>query len=488
MLQGQANKIVLDFQATGLPAAHRQFILGVIALHNSAYDDAAEFFQSAQKIDPSCGMAFWGEAMTFNHIFWNEQDIAGGRRALSKLAPTRAARAAKARTPREREYLNAVEVLYGEGDKDYRDDRFAAAMEALAKNNPNDAEAAAFHALALFGTLRTRDHSYAKQTRAAAILKPILLKYPEHPGALHYLIHAYDSPERASMGLDAARRYENAADQNAHALHMPSHIYVQLGMWADAARANRAAFDASDRRVRRKNLSIAARDYHALEWSIYADAQLGQYRKAREHAGLMLQSAQQARVPGMSGVAAIFAARAAVETEQWDILSPYPEANVTPELLFAQGMAAARKGDGARVRRAIASLQGLPPVRKLKDPFANELSALLALAEKRPADAERFVVEAVKYEAAAEFPSGPPDLFKPAHELYGEILLVLNKPAQAAEQFNLSLKRMPKRTQSLLGLARARKMQNDREAAKVYAELAEIWKDADPEVRAKMNR
>jgi hypothetical protein len=176
----------------------------VVALHNAAYDEAADHFRSAQKIDPTFVMAYWGEAMTYNHPFWAEQNISGGRAALARLAPSRAARAAKARTAREREYLAAVELLYGEGAK----------------------------------------------------LKPILQKQPDHPGALHYFIHANDDSEHARLALDAARKYEKIGGSSFYALHMPSHIYMQLGMWADVVRANQAAFDVSDRNMRARGLSV----------------------------------------------------------------------------------------------------------------------------------------------------------------------------------------------------------------------------------------
>src|SRR5215471_13839569 len=135
---------VLEFVATGDTHAHDEFILGVIDLHSSSYIEAAQHFQKAEKIDPDFFMAYWGEAMTFNHPFWDQQDIAGARRALAKLGATRAARAAKAPTPREREYLNAIEVLYGDGDRDTRDFEFEAAMKDLAFHYPSDYEAATF--------------------------------------------------------------------------------------------------------------------------------------------------------------------------------------------------------------------------------------------------------------------------------------------------------------------------------------------------------
>src|SRR5262249_40662647 len=156
-----------DFPATGAPAAHDKFIQGIIALHNSAYEDAAEYFRAAETLDPSFVMAYWGEAMTFNHPFWAEQDISGGRRALIRLGSSRAARASRAKTPREGEYLNAVEILYGDGDKDARDGGFADAMHTLSTHYPDDIEASAFYAAALLGTLRVADHTYKIQMTAA---------------------------------------------------------------------------------------------------------------------------------------------------------------------------------------------------------------------------------------------------------------------------------------------------------------------------------
>jgi tetratricopeptide (TPR) repeat protein len=466
---------------------------GIVALHNFGYDAAADYFRAAEKIDPNFVLAYWGEALTFNHPFEAMQDMAGGRKALAKLGSTRSERAAKARTAREKEYLDAAEILYGDGDKDARDAGFANAMLKLASDYPDDADAAAFSALAVLQTLRYGDHSFEKQTKAAEIAKKVLQKYPEHPGALHYLIHAYDDPAHAHLALDAAHQYEKILDPNSHSLHMPSHIYVQLGLWPEVARANQAAFDFSDKYVRSKNLSLAKRDYHTLEWLAYAEMQMGQYQKAREHTDIVLQTALETHAPGMTGYAATVSSRFAVETSQWDALSGYPVVSHTPELIFAQGMAAAARGDKSTVTMEISALNKMSqdeaasgqPVHAAKfAAMSNELNAQLALSEKRFAEAGKFAADALEYEADYEFPSGPPDLLKPAHELYGEVLLASNKPKEAAEQFAISLQRMPKRALSLLGLARASSMLNDTAGAnKAWKELAEVWANADPGVR-----
>src|SRR5262245_39573882 len=486
----------LEFPTSCSTKAQEPFIQGVIKLHNSAYDEAAEFFRAAQQLDPQCVMAVWGEAMSFNHPFWGEQDIAAGRRALAKLGTARSARIAKAANARERAYLNAVEVLYGEGDKDVRDYGYADAMKKTAFDNPADYEAAAFYASAILGTIRLTDPDDSKRESAASLLKAILTKYPDHPGALHYLIHAYDDPGHAAQALDAARHYEKVADQNFHALHMPSHIYVQLGMWSDAARSNDAAYTASDRYVVSRKLSVSKRDYHSLDWLQYIDLQLGEYAKAKSRIETVVTSSRHAAGPGMMVVAAEIAARYAFETEQWDVLTPYAVNPRSPKLLLAHGLASIRKGNPSVARTIASTLESLVQqsladgarIRSQQiDILRKELLAELAFAEKRPQDAERIAMEAAQIEANLKIPSllEQGGAVKPAVEFYAEMLMRLNKPAAAVDQFKASLKLTPKRALSLLGLARALKAQGDMSAAKdVYRELAAIWENADPGLAA----
>ena len=493
----QSPRTALEFAASGDARAHDEFIVGTIALHNSAYADAAIHFRKAQSIDANFVMAYWGEAMTFNHPFWGEQDISGGRRALAKLAPTRTARAAKAATPREREYLNAVELLYGEGDKDARDFDFADAMKTVALRHPADYEAAAFYALAILSARRIGDGNYAQtQSTAAAILKAILDKYPDHPGGLHYLIHAYDDADHAALALDAAHRYETLAlaDSTFHAIHMPTHIYAQLGMWPDVARLNQAAFAASDRWVRANNFAAARRDYHSLDFLQYAQLQMGQYAEARETVALMLAASRQARIPAMDDQAAILSSRFAIEAGDWTAVAPFAPASRLPELVFARGLGALQAGDVASAKRMSvilaevvqADLTARRRVHAAAEDLLNRLlMARIALSENRSGDAERLGLDAVQAENRIEAPAELSGIFKPATEFYGEILLALQKPGDAETQFRASLKQRPKRALSLLGLARARAMKKDTEgAAEAYRELAAIWINANPELPA----
>jgi len=486
----------LEFPVACSASAQQRFLQGVIKLHNSAYDEAATHFRAAQTADPKCLMAFWGEAMTFNHPFWDEQDLAGGRRALAKLGTTQSARSSRATNARERGYLGAVEILYGDGDKTSRDLQYASAMQKLAVANPTDFEASAFYAAALLGSVRPGDPDASKQTTAASIVKAVLAKYPNHPGALHYFIHASDDPDRAEQALAAARLYEKIADDNFHAMHMPSHIYVQLGMWTEAARSNEAAYAASDRYVQRNKLSADKRDYHSLDWLQYVDMQLGQYQKARSRIDTVLHAAHQAAMPRMNGMAAEMASRFAVETEQWDALSPFPQVSRTPKLLFAFGLSAVRKGDVTSAKAFVPRLDalvqeaantGLRTRSQQVDVLKKELAAEIAFAEKRFDDAEQWMREAVAIEAALKIPSvlEQGGILKSAPEFYGDLLIRMGKPAQAIDQFKIALQRTRKRALSLLGLARAHAKQGNKAAAtQFYRELSAIWTNADSTIPA----
>jgi hypothetical protein len=484
---------VLEFVATGDTRAHDEFILGVIDLHSSSYIEAAQHFRKAEKIDQNFFMAYWGEAMTFNHPFWDQQDIAGARRALAKLGPTRAARAAKVPTPREREYLNAVEILYGDGNRDSRDFAFEVAMKNLAFHYPSDYEAAAFYVLALLSSRRIGDPNYEQtQSTAGAILNAILEKYPNHPGALHYLMHTYDDPEHAPLALDAARKYERVPlpDSNFHAIHMPSHIYVQLGMWPDVARGNQAAFDASDRWIKRNNYSTGRRDYHSLEFLQYAEMQMGQYGKAREALDVVRESARQIASPALMEEAAIMSSRLAIESRNWSLLlSPLAPETRIPELLLARGLAALDAGDVDGAKKFDADLgaviQADVQARRLIHASTEEtleklLHSRIAFAENQAVEGERLASEAVELERSLQAPAELSGVVKPAAEFYGELLLELKKPAAAEKQFAASLKERPRRALSMLGLARSLAAQNDHSrAAAAYRELAEMWSDAD---------
>jgi hypothetical protein len=436
----------IAFPNSGKPEAQEAFLRGVLLLHNFAYPQAERAFAEAERIDPSFALAYWGEAMTYNHPIWYEVDVDRGRAALKKIA-------VKPADARERMWIDAVTALYGEGDKAARDAAYEAAMERLAAANPNDVEAQVFYALSILGT-RGRDEVDArKQIRAAAVLEPLFAAHPDHPGALHYLIHAYDDPLHAPLGLRAARRYAKVASAAPHALHMPSHIFVQLGMWPEAAKANEEAYALSKEWVAREHAASDKRDLHSLMWLQYVYLQ----QRRRADARALLDEVAPKEGEGMRERHAREAmqARYAIESGDWgafDFAGAHESAAV-----FARGMRAIAANDAAEAERAAKELATAATARtaveaRAADAMLHELRASMAMASGDVAGALKTAAEAVRIEETLGVPSGPPDTYKPARELYGELLLRAGKKKEAAEQFRIELTRTPNRPASVAGL------------------------------------
>jgi tetratricopeptide (TPR) repeat protein len=335
--------------------------------------------------------------------------------------------------------------------------------------------------------------------RAAAILEELFDRNPEHPGVVHYLIHSYDDPTHAPLGLRAARVYARVAPAAHHALHMPSHIFVQLGQWEDVAASNEDAWAASVDWVKRRGHSIDKQDFHSLSWLLYAYLQQGRYGKARETLEIARRAARESDSPRVAGSLDSMEARYLSETRSWS--EARLPAGTEGEhasgshcgmkhqehggMVFAAGMAAAKKGDAAVVEQAIARLRSLPKGGRgygaqAVEIMEKEISGMALLAQGKAEEGLALLAEAAAMEEAMTPPSGPPDLLKPAHELYGEALLERGRAEEAAEHFGKSLLRMPNRTASLLGAARAAvKLGRTEDARRHYAALAEIWRQAD---------
>ncbi len=488
----------IDFPTSGPPAAQEHFLKGVLQLHSFMYDDALEAFREAQEVAPEFAMAYWGEAMTYTHPIWVQQDRDAARAALARLGPTAEARLAKAPTEREKDYLRTVEVLYGEGDKIARDFAYADAMQLLAERYPEDLEAASFWALAVLGTCQY-ERDIPTYMRAASIVEEVFDKNPGHPGAAHYLIHSYDDPVHAPLGLRAARVYAKIAPAATHAQHMPSHIFVAMGMWDLNNASNVAAWEAADARMAAKGLSIEDRNYHALWWLEYGLLQQGRHREAREQLAIMEQDAAQSGSTRTRGHVAYMRAAYLVETRAWDGMPASPKTSdlalsAMASDLFANGVAAVETGDVAGATAALAKMRaarettvaehasdpaGLPPTTPAEI-MEHELQALISLAEGREAEAVRHIEAATDLEDGMSLEFGPPVPVKPSHELYGEILARLGRHAEAQAEFAAALTRAPKRAASLLGLAMAASRAGDaRTAEKAYDELRHQWQQAD---------
>lgn len=280
----------IDFPTTAGAEAQQAFVRGVLLMHSFEYEDARTAFQRARELEPDFAMAAWGEAMTHNHPLWQEQDREAAMETLRSLAPTPAARRALAGTEREAMYLEAVEALYGEGPKSRRDQEYLDAMRRLHQAYPEDDEAQTLLALAILGSVPERD--FRTYMRAAGLLEKIFAANPNHPGAAHYLIHSYDDPIHAPLGVRAARRYARIAPAATHAQHMISHIDTALGDWDRVVTANAKAVEVSEDRLRRLGQPLALRNKHSLLWLEYALLQQGRYEEARRKLEVMRADAK----------------------------------------------------------------------------------------------------------------------------------------------------------------------------------------------------
>lgn len=456
----------IDFPTSGSPKAQRHFLRGVLLLHNFEYDDAQVAFQKAQKVDPDFAMAYWGEAMTLNHPLWGDQYFDEARAVLDRLGSSVEERIAKAPTDREQGYLHAMHALYGEGKKVDRDRAYADQMRVLSEHYPHDLDAAAFYALALLGTAQGKRDTKT-YLHAASIAESVFQQNPRHPGAVHYMIHAYDDPEHAFLGLRAARTYAKIAAAAPHAQHMPSHIFMALGMWDEVITANTISWAASETRRKHKGLGVGERSYHTLYWLMYAYLQQGRVADAKRLVDMVRDDAAQVESQFVKGYLAALRGTFIVESQQWDVSGLEEDraglrfSGLTSEL-FAIGLSGVNTGRLDIARNAVAKLRDhihaatgtrsssqILPVRVMK----KQLSALLLAAEGKVDQSLGLLKEATTLADTLPFDYGPPFPVKPAHELYGEQLLESGRINSARAQFNLALVRAPKRALSLKGLA-----------------------------------
>lgn len=439
----------MSFPTSGSPEAQPRFMAGLGYLHNFEYDSAAAAFREAQRIDPGFAMAYWGEAMTYTHPVWNQKDAVAARAALARLAPTPEARAAKAPTPRERAYLRAVEVLYGEGDKAYLDTLYAAEMERVAAEFPDDDEARSLHALALLG-LSQAERVVPTYMRAGAIALDVLSRNPEHPGALHYAIHAFDDPVHAPLGLPAARAYSRVAPDAPHAQHMTTHIFLALGMWDEVISQNViAAGPARDRWW----------PNHYTAWLLYGLLQAGRDDEARD----LLQLVHRNAGPRHGGYLMLSRAHYLIESERWrDSAAAFePPASGWPQAraadAFTRAYAALSTGDSAALAAWRATLDQLAAdtAAAIEQVMALQLRAAEAHGAGRIDEAVAMLRDAAAREEGMPVEYGPPAVVKPTWEMMGEMLLAAGRADEAVTAFRRALELAPGRRLSLRGLAAA---------------------------------
>jgi hypothetical protein len=479
------------FPNSGASEAQASFMEGLLMLHSFEYVDARKAFKTAREIDGDFAMAYWGEALTHYRVLWNDIELDKVRAVLLELGVTPQQRAAKAPSQREKDYLHAIEIFLGEGSDSVKALRYVEAMENLSADYPDDENAAAFYALALLGSSGP-DRDYTIYMKSAAVSEAVIANNPLHPGAVHYLIHAYDDPVHAPLGLRPALTYARIAPTATHALHMPSHIFFPLGMWDAATQTNIKAYEAGQAWSQRNDKPVNGGGAHALTWLIYSLMQQGKNELAKNYLVEFqeLATADPTRKGQFSEAWASYLVESDYVDTDWVNLEfnmnnmPARRASM---IHFVKAAAAIRAGNIESAELHVASLAQLEMQlndlnwsEKAKDVMLLELKALLQGARGNQAEAVRLLSEATSIEYAMPRRFGPPWPPKPSHELLGETLAVLGDNDGAREQFRLSLTLAKGRSISLLGLARsASAVGLDEEARRAYATLGVNWQDAD---------
>lgn len=484
----------LDFPTEASGKAQEHFLKGVGFLHSFGYKQAKAEFQAAQKLDPDFAMAYWGEAFCYNHPLLPERDLDSPREVLARLGATPEERAAKAPSQREKDFLAAAETLFGEGPSADRRIAYMEAMKEMHETYPDDDEVTSFYALSLLAAVGPmNDDTFRLAMEAGALALGVFERNPDHPGAAHYIIHAFDDPVHAPLALPAAERFDEIAAAVSHARHMPTHIFIQRGMWDRVSVSNDSAYQAAVD-LWEKGDSVADM-VHAVDWGHYGDLQWGDRQKAlgrREVIEQIIADSDGAeRAVSTEG---LMWARQVVETEEWSTREIDDETSAPVAL--ATGISAVKAGDLALAKRAAARLEELGS-KQVNDRSTfqrgtgpakvsyHEVMALIEHAEGRSERAIEHLGKGVGVAKSMGPPRGSASPVKPVYELYGEVLLEMGRAEDAADKFEASLLYTPNRPRSLLGLARAHREAGDpAEAADAYRRLTEVWSGRDfPEVR-----
>jgi len=438
---------------------------GVALLHSFQYQQAEQTFAEAAKQDPQCAMALWGKVLSANHQLWDFPDADALKKGHEELERAEKLGAA---TPREREYIAAAAAFYRDDAKLSHNDRrlaYIAAMRDLHAHYPADTEAAEFYALSFVALAMDGEDDLANRKRAIAILEPILRDEPNSPGAAHYLIHAADTPELAEQGLVAARAYARIAPDSSHALHMPSHIFVRLGLWQETIDSNLAA-SASAAHATEMHVSDAHYQTHAMDFLGYAYLQSGQEAKARQ----LVEELKKVRGLSADDLAdqqALFEARNALELHRWkeaaSLAVPAVKLRWQDTTYLVRAIGAARSGDVEGARKDAEKLAECVAARDAQSrkkgykvlteeaTDRREAEAWLAYAEGRPEDAIVKLRAAARRQESEHLDS----LQMPAREMLADLYVELKRPAEALAEYKAVLAESLNRFDALYGAARA---------------------------------
>jgi tetratricopeptide (TPR) repeat protein len=493
----------VHFPVSCSDSVQKPFERGVALLHSFWYEEAEKTFLQIAKDDPQCAMAHWGVAMSLWHQLWNHPDAKVISRGLEEVHQAESLQS-KA-SERERGYIAAVAAFYGNSEKlDHRAraQAYSDAMKKVYESNPEDHEAATFYALSLLASEPHDDETFANRKAAAAILEKLFAGEPEHPGVAHYLIHSYDKPQLAQLGIPAARRYAQIAPAAPHALHMPSHIFARVGLWPDDINSNLASI-AATRKTAAMHMGGEGHQFHAMDFLIYAYLQSGREVDA---AKVIEETKVMPKVESMYGpdfdartyALSEFPAVYDLELRHWSDAAELTTAKgALPGdraiTYWARAIGAARSG---KLKQAHEDLQQIDDIRKhyvseKKPGFADvvaqgyqEASAWIAHAEDRDDEAiSGLRALADKNDKLGEEPAGIP-----AREMLADLLLEAKRPQQALAEYQTDLKLNPNRFNGLYGAARAAEAagkQND--ANEYYALLLKVCAGSSS-TRPELNR
>ena len=479
----------VDFAVSGSAAAANAFRLGVALLHSFEYDEAEKVFAALIRQHPECAMAYWGVAMSTFHPLWAPPSAADLRKGAGALA---LARAIPQPSPREADYIAALSVFYEAWptvDHHTRVLRFERAMANLARTYPADKEATAFYALALTAAANPTDSTFAKQKKAGALLAALYPNHPNHPGVVHYLIHAYDAPALAALALPAARRYAAVAPSSAHALHMPSHIFTRLGLWDECIQSNRASVEAAKCYGEAAGISGHwDEELHGLDYLVYAYLQRGDNRRAHQH-WQYLNTIREVHPVNFKVAYALAAipARYLLENKQWAGAAALtlPPTNVSwPAYPWQQALVHfARLLGAVHLNRLPAARAERQALHRLQQALAEgqefyqaaqvqrQLTigeAWIRLREGRPTEAVRLMTAAADMEDRTEKHPVTPGEVLPARELLGDMLLELKRPAEALVAYEANARHCPNRFNGLYGAGVAAAQAGDVGKARRY--------------------
>jgi tetratricopeptide (TPR) repeat protein len=478
----------VSFSESCSPAARASFNRGVALLHDFWYAESRPQFERIAKADPKCAMAHWGVAMSVFHEIWDHPNDATMALGWTEI---RAAQKRPAKTAREREYIAALSEFYRPDKREFqaRIDSYAAAMGTLYRHYPHDVDAGTFYALSLLAAESPDDTSLAQEHKAMDVLRPLFVKAPDHPGVVHYIIHACDTPSLAADGLAAARHYGEIAPSGPHAVHMPGHIFSRLGLWQEDIDANAASVAASQA-AEARHLSGAMDQFHSDDFLMYAYLQSGQDANAQAVAAKAAEAlAHFETMPSMGddymrGMFPYYRAKFpifyALEMRDWKSAAALePIKSAPPETQFltywARTIADGHLHQSQRARSDLADYDALvEQVRKGSSAYLadstgarirrGEMLAWIAFAEGKTAEA----LKQMRDSADLQDKVGQGEVDIPAREMLGDILLESAQPQQALKEYKQALTLSPNRFNGLFNAGRAAEASGDKKGAEEY--------------------